>query len=42
MRANPRVIEAYLGKQGAAEAEAGAARRDQQQQQSAGGQGGEL
>jgi branched-chain amino acid transport system ATP-binding protein len=41
VRANPRVVEAYLGKQGAAEAEAGAARRDQQQQ-SAGGQGGEL
>ncbi len=28
VRANPRVVEAYLGKQGAAEAEAGAARRD--------------
>jgi branched-chain amino acid transport system ATP-binding protein len=28
VRANPRVIEAYLGKQGAEEAEAGAARRD--------------
>jgi branched-chain amino acid transport system ATP-binding protein len=27
VRANPRVVEAYLGKQGAAEAEAGAARR---------------
>jgi len=29
VRANPRVVEAYLGKQGAAEAEAGAARRQQ-------------
>ncbi len=29
VRANPRVIEAYLGKQGAAEAEAGAARREE-------------
>ncbi len=28
VRANPRVVEAYLGKQGAAEAEAGAAKRD--------------
>ena len=36
VRANPRVVEAYLGKQGAAEAEAGAARRE-----SPGGQGGE-
>ena len=28
VRANPRVVEAYLGKQGAAEAEAGAAKRE--------------
>jgi branched-chain amino acid transport system ATP-binding protein len=33
VRANPRVVEAYLGKQGAAEAEAGAVRRGQQDQQ---------
>ena len=32
VRANPRVIEAYLGKQGAAEAEAGAARREERDQ----------
>jgi branched-chain amino acid transport system ATP-binding protein len=32
VRANPRVIEAYLGKQGAEEAEAGAARRDTRQE----------
>jgi branched-chain amino acid transport system ATP-binding protein len=38
VRANARVVEAYLGKQGAAEAEAGAARRTQGEQ---GGQRGE-
>jgi len=36
VRTNPRVVEAYLGKQGEKEAEAGAARRDQGSQ---GGQG---
>jgi branched-chain amino acid transport system ATP-binding protein len=33
VRANPRVVEAYLGKQGAAEAEAGVARRESARQQ---------
>ena len=39
VRENPRVIEAYLGKQGAAEAEAGAAKRRQSGEAAAGGGG---
>jgi branched-chain amino acid transport system ATP-binding protein len=39
VRANPRVVEAYLGKQGAAEAEAGAARRQAAGEDQPGGAG---
>jgi branched-chain amino acid transport system ATP-binding protein len=41
VRANPRVVEAYLGAQGGKEAEAGAARRQQEPGAPGDGQGGE-